>query len=142
MALTLAITSLCNAQMHEDRRAVKDSPVATYGVERKTARDFPGMRHSRRLAVMIYGVVLVMSRREEQRIREYYKNKLCKSLRECGLEPIDYSPGGACCDGDSSTPRDASPRVCLMTLNMCSVVCSFLVIATKKIGSLYCDRAK
>ena len=27
------------------------------------------------LAVMIYGVVLVMSRREEQRIREYYKNK-------------------------------------------------------------------
>ena len=27
------------------------------------------------LAVMIYGVVLVMSRREEQRIRDYYKDK-------------------------------------------------------------------
>ena len=76
IALTLAITSLCDAQMHEDRRAVKEShPLRRMGWKEKLHVIFLACAIVGGLAVMIYGVVLVMSRREEQRIREYYKNK-------------------------------------------------------------------
>ena len=78
MALTLAITSLSlsYAQMHEDRRPVKDShPLRRMGWKEKLHVIFLACAIVGGLAVMIYGVVLVMSRREEQRIREYYKNK-------------------------------------------------------------------